>query len=46
MGDGAESDPAFMGMLEAVDNGIGADERLRSLFREAVLSLRTNTKAS
>jgi len=39
-GKGAESDPAFVGMLDAVDTGIAGDARLRALFREAVINLR------
>jgi|ERR1700754_1162973 len=42
-GEGAESDPAFVGMLEAVDNGIGGDGRLRGLLRDAVISLKRST---
>lgn len=40
-GTGAESDPAFASMLDAVDSGISGDARLRELFRKAVISLRS-----
>lgn len=34
------SDPAFIGMVEAVDQRIGRDERLARIFRDAVVALK------